>query len=688
MAAALIGGLVALLIFFSGWLAQEILGRFLPDDFPLLPLVLVFLTVIAVLLLLALLRTADRIPGLRQIRQVLVRFPLSRYAAWGFAVFCVLMLVAAPSAAALNGPCPPPAQLVVATTTDGEEAVRAAADAFEAGRRADVDGGLPRDCRPVDVTVFSVGSAEVLRQALDNDWVAPGSAAPEGDDGPPDDGVYLKDRTLGPRPHYVIPESSVDYLGFLDPGGAGSGGTAGGAPDEEADLDEEAVLEGGGRLRHLGSTRTTPLIWAVPRGFPDDAGVGLLRDDLGVDWARPGLEETSAGRLHGAYQQRLLSDTGGAAGAAAAEARFLTSVSADSSASLLCGLREEAETVALVSEAALHRAQNAEGSGSFSPECPGPVAAELEPRYKSGLPVLDHPLIRVSWEEDEGVAGEQEKFESFMLDLADDPSAYDADGVYAGYRSTRGEGTAADVTAMPVVDEDGVSVAAQIPEWVDDSEPQEWWEWAVKADEARREAGGPATVLVMVDRSTSMASVPEQFAAVRTVTETIVRDLGEEDRFGLWSYPQGETGADAGSAAERVGLDRADAAGDAAAEMIEGLSPAYQPTPLREAVRSGVRALEGEEPGAILVVVTDGVRVQDDAGLGRAELEDVLDDTDARVRIIAVGGGAQQRPGQEACDVGLLPELAGHPNVECRDADQGRADEAARGVVQEARGGN
>src|SRR5690606_15552745 len=75
---------------------------------------------------------------------------------------------------------------------------------------------------------------------------------------------------------------------------------------------------------------------------------------------------TSVGRLHGAHQVRVLTESGREAETAQAEDRFLGEEGADSSAALLCRLGRWTDTVALVSEAAVYRAREAEDDASRS----------------------------------------------------------------------------------------------------------------------------------------------------------------------------------------------------------------------------------------------------------------------------------------------------------------------------------
>lgn len=603
--------------------------------------------------------------GLRLVAKTLPDSPVTGY---------VLTVLAGIAAAAFLAPwiwpilrpaCPIPTQIVVATATDSEAVLRAAADKYEIMRR-DENGG----CRPADVVVYSAGTTEVVQKTLQNNWQLPTTAEPgSGSTGP----SYLIDRSLGAKPHYWIPESTVEYLDLVNPVDKRIIKSA------ELDHNEEA-----GGLEYLGATRLTPLVWAVPTTFPHDVEPGIPYDDPDVNWARPGLRWTSVGRLHGAHQTRLLVEDDRILDVEEAEARFVGDEGADSSAALLCRLGTGSDTVALVSEAALYRAYHA--SDSVSPDCPEGIRTDLVPRYSPDLPFLDHPLIRVNWEtvEPDDITKERRKFEDFLLDLADDEEAYRSSGVYAGYRSVTGQGAAAAELAAG----HGVSREWEIPQWAAQFDAVEWFSWATRAKTAHEKAAEPATVLLAFDRSTSMASLPQQFDAARTAATTIIRDLREQDRFGLWSYPAGDTGAAATTAATLVDMVHRDELPQGLISAVEGLTPIYRPTPLREVIRDGVLALEKEQaPQAVLVVITDGVRIQDDPGLGQEELERVLDESDVRVRIIAVGGGAQQAEEQNACEVGLLPQLTEHPNVECRAADEGRADESARGVAEEARGG-
>jgi len=599
---------------------------------------------------------------LRLLVKVLPDTPATGYVLTAIAGISAATLIAPLVWPALSPSCPLPVQLIVATTADSETVLRRAADDHETARREE-NGG----CRPVDVLVYAAGTTETVRTMLGNGWELPANTVELG--AGPSGRSYLLDRSLGARPHYWIPESTIEYLEL--------------APPEDGRIDRSQELGDTG-LDYLGPTRMTPLVWAVPATFPPDVEPGILPDDPELDWARPGLQWTSVGRLHGAHQVRVLTESGREAETAQAEDRFLGEEGADSSAALLCRLGRWTDTVALVSEAAVYRAREAEDDAS--PECPGETRTGLAPRYAPDLPFLDHPLVRVLWsaEEPSDLTAERRAFERFLLDLAEDEDAYAPGGVYAGYRSVTGRGEAADDMA----DEHGAGIRERVFGWVARFDPVEWHEWAQRADRAYQEASEPATILLAFDRSTSMASVPQQFDAARTAATTIIGRLRAQDRFGLWSYPAGDTGADATAATTLVALTHRDDLPEGLLATVEGLAPVHRPTPLREVVRAGVLALEEDAaPGAVLVVVTDGVRVQDDAGLGQEELDRVLDDTDVRVRIIAVGGGARQAADQTACDVGLLPRLAEHPRVECRDADRGRADGSARGVVEEARGG-
>jgi len=599
---------------------------------------------------------------LRLIVRMLPNSPVTGY---------VLTVVAGLSAAVLIAPlvwpvlspsCPLPTQLIVVTAADSEAVLREAADVYETERREE-NGG----CRPVDVLVYAAGTTETVRQTLANGWELPANTTEMGA-GPPGRS-YLVDRSLGARPHYWIPESTVEFLELV--------------PPEDGRVNSNGKLGDAG-LDYLGPTRMTPLVWAVPDAFPPDVEPGILPDGPDLEWARPGLRWTSVGRLHGAHQARLLAESGRAAEQVQAEARFLGEEGADSSLALLCRVGKWADTVALVSEAAVYQARSA--LDSASPDCPEGMRTDLSPRYGPGLPFLDHPLVRVLWEDEEpsDLTAERQEFERFLLDLAEDEDAYAADGVYAGYRSVTGQGRAAEAMAA----EHDAAHGPQVSEWAARFDPVQWWEWALQADEAHREASEPATILLAFDRSTSMASVPQQFDAARTAATTIIGDLRAQDRFGLWSYPAGDSGREATAATTLVSTTHRDNLPEELIATVEGLAPTHRPTPLREVIRAGVLALEEDAaPGAMLVVVTDGVRIQDDRGLSQEELDRVLDGTDVRVRIIAVGGGAQQAADQAACEVGILPQLTGHPRVECRDADRGRADESARGVVEEARGG-
>src|SRR5690606_15552746 len=165
--------------------------------------------------------------------------------------------------------------------------------------------------------------------------------------------------------------------------------------------------------------------------------------------------------------------------------------------------------------------------GRRLPECPGETRTGLAPRYAPDLPFLDHPLVRVLWsaEEPSDLTAERRAFERFLLDLAEDEDAYAPGGVYAGYRSVTGRGEAADDMA----DEHVAGIRERVFGWVERFDPVEWHVWAQRADRAYQEASEPATILLAFDRSTSMASVPQQFDAARTAATTIIGRLRAQD---------------------------------------------------------------------------------------------------------------------------------------------------------------
>ncbi|GAA4925906.1 hypothetical protein GCM10023224_00680 [Streptomonospora halophila] len=625
--------------------------------------------------------------------------------------------------------CDPPAELVVATTPDGEPAVEAAAAAFAQDRAAGEGGAR---CRSVRTTVYAVADGQKMRDALLGAW----------------------DPGLGPLPHVWIPGSTAEALlvrGALDrrsgepaaayPDGPGTGATAGAAPDDDGGRGADTSGPPVAQVTEIEVgewTRLTPLVLALPGEMAerltggDSAAVEMadpyarLREEFGrggVRVIRTDPRDSIASMLHTAFLYHgrgAITGNGAVADerkAAEVEAELELGAAADSEHDLVCQVARDAgdsvPTAALTTEAAVYETFV---TGRWRTACPGEPGAsrKVAALYSPELPVLDHPFVRISGVSVTGdggparpvaataeVAGEVDRFAAYLSALRDSPpTAFSASfsndavratptGVYEGYRDDQGNGR----------------VAARVedaPETIPNErgEPQVWSDRAAAVASLYTEAQG-GSVLVAVDTSTSMDIPHRKFATAREEAAELAGAAGTEDALGLWAFPAG-AGPSATGAAEAVPLERG--GGDRFAEALEGLAPTKESTPLRDVVADGAERLAawsqgaesgdagtgdggGEPPAPMLVVVTDGVGEPEEGGLGAKALKRRLEGTDVRVRVLAVGDETRRWGRSDPCDVGGIPGLTEHERITCVPADTDKPGEAAVGLLDEARRG-
>ncbi|MFD0803361.1 hypothetical protein ACFQZU_18820, partial [Streptomonospora algeriensis] len=480
-------------------------------------------------------------------------------------------------------------------------------------------------------------------------------------------------------------------------------------------------------------TRLTPLVLALPTGVAehltggdaDDAEMDRPYARLRAEFGRGGIRvirtdprDSIASMLHTAFlyhSRGAITRNGDIADeqrAAEVEAELELGTAADSEHDLVCQVARDAggdvPSAALTTEAAVYETFVA---GRWRTACPGEDEAreEVAALYSPDLPVLDHPFVRVSGvsvteeggppapvTESAAVAREVERFERFLSSLRESPpTAFSASfsnddtgaastGVYEGYRDEQGNGrVAARVEGAPQT----------IPN--ERGEPHTWSDRAAAVETLYTETQG-GTLLLALDTSSSMDIPHRKFATAVEEAAELAEAAGAKDALGLWAFPRG-SGPSATDSTAVVPLERWGADGDRFADALAGLAPTRESTPLRDVVADGAGALErwsqdlpaapgkGKRPAPVLVVVTDGVGEPEQGGLGVQALRRRLDDTDVRVRVLAVGDETRRWGRSNPCEVGGIPELTGHEHVECVPAEPDRPGEAAVGLLDEAR---
>ncbi|WP_155999969.1 hypothetical protein [Streptomonospora sp. PA3] len=645
---------------------------------------------------------------------------------YGLASSLALVLLAGIAFQTFAAPCDPPAEVVVATTPDGEPAVEAAAAAF-AHKRAEDSDGLGRDCRSVRMVVYAVADGQRMRDALVGAW----------------------DTGLGPLPHVWIPGSTAEALLVEDalaeqgqqaastvsappepPSAGGGSGSADAAGAQTGDTSRPPVMQV--TDIEVGEwTRLTPLVLALPSGMAErltggdadevemDDPYARLREEFGrgVRVVRTDPRDSVSSMLHTAFlyhSRGAITQNGEVvdeARAARVEAELELGAAAQSGGDLVCEVARSAgegvPVAALTTEAAVYETFVA---GRWRTTCPGEEDArdEIAALYSPELPVLDHPFVRISGvsatvdggatrpvTESAAVDGEVDRFADFLTGLRDSPDAFTPlfrnddsrptpIGVYQGYRDDQGNGR----------------VAARLddaPETIPNAlgEPGVWSAKAAAVTELYTRAQG-GTVLLALDTSTSMDIPHRKFATAVDEAAELAAAVGTEDALGLWAFPKGSAPS-AADAAAVVELDRSGGDGDRFADALAGLAPVKESTPLRSVIADGADALQewsqGAEaaggdrppPAPVLVVVTDGVGEPADGGLGIAEMRRRLDGTDVRVRVLAVGDETRRWGRSDPCEVGGIPELTEHDRIECVPAELDKPGEAAVGLLDEAR---
>lgn len=456
------------------------------------------------------------------------------------------------------GTCPPAQELRLLTAPEAEPTLRAAALAYEmsALNTEPVPGedDVPDGCRRTQITVYSAAKDQVAQGfAAADRWQGEAEGADEAqggtDGGPATEPLYRP----GPQPDLWVPESTVDYLQVRQ-------GMAAHAP---------------ATLRRIGPVAYTPLVVGVPaaRGLSDAEQAGsswhrILDDAAGrkLRLLRPSPVLSGVGLMHtiGLY----LADDGTPVGRDSGVPRAEVAERAESrlrapgsqyagSAELLCSLRPGAASAGagprataapLVTEKSLADTNLGHAVGN----CPALAAVpdkddRYEAYYPSGVPGLDHPLIRVAWTGAADATRRQAASERFA-DWLRRPGGGQRVITGAGYRGANAAGRAAPPPAgSPLRD----SRAGVLP----DVGVEPYTAGAERAGQvmsAYDSAHRPGQLLFLLDTSTSMADGGRISEAADAVTRAL-EVLGPKDTYGLWTYPRTGTAArDRGRPVEQV----------------------------------------------------------------------------------------------------------------------------------------
>ncbi|POX37173.1 hypothetical protein C3486_29800 [Streptomyces sp. Ru73] len=452
--------------------------------------------------------------------------------------------------------CPPAQELRLLTAPEAEPTLRAAALAYEMSalntEQVPGEDDVPDGCRRTQITVYSAAKDQVAQGfAAADRW----QGEAEGTEETPPSGTRATEPLYrpGPQPDLWVPESTVDYLQVRH-------GMAAHAP---------------ATLHRIGPVAYTPLVVGIPeaRGLSDAEQTGsswhrILAEaaDRRLRLLRPSPALSGVGLMHtiGLY----LADEGTPVDQDSGAPRAEVAERAESrlrapgsqyagSAELLCSLRPgaaaagpgpagaepagadpHATAAPLVTEKSLADANLGHAIGN----CPALAAVpekddRYEAYYPSGVPGLDHPLIRVAWQGAADAERRRAASERFA-DWLRRPDGGQRVITEAGYRGVNADGRAAAPPAdSPLRDSRaGVLPDAGVEPYT--AGRQRVAQVLAAYDAAHR----PGQLLFLLDTSTSMADggrIAEAADAVGRALEV----LGPKDTYGLWTYPRAGTGA-------------------------------------------------------------------------------------------------------------------------------------------------
>ncbi|GAA0440539.1 caspase family protein [Streptomyces olivaceiscleroticus] len=590
------------------------------------------------------------------------------------------------------GDCPPAQELRLLTAPEAEPTLRAAALAYEMSdlNTAPVPGedDVPDGCRRTQITVYSAAKDQVAQGfAAADRW----RGEAEGEDEAPAGGaggeavepLYRP----GPQPDLWVPESTVDHLQVRQ-------GMAAHAPVT---------------LHRVGPVAYTPLVVGVPqtRGLSDVEQAGsswheILDDaaDRKLRLLRPSPVLSGVGLMHtiGLY----LADDGtpvaldggaprtGVAERAENRLRAPGSQYAGS-AELLCSLRpgaasagagSRATAAPLVTEKSLTDANLGHAVGN----CPAlATVPEKEDRYEayypSGVPGLDHPLIRVAWKGAADAARRRAASDRFA-DWLRRPDGGQKVITRAGYRGVNAKGAAAPAPTDSPLRDSRAGVLPDIGVEPYTAGRQRVSQVLAAYDSAHR----PGQLLFLLDTSTSMADGGRISVAADAVGRAL-EVLGPKDTYGLWTYPRAGTAArDRERPVERVRAGSTDPA--AGREVLDRLQRddgglVDRGAWMQEALTAALDRLRdgpAERTKAVVLVLDE----DDGAGKRSAAAREALSDALAahpRIPVVVLAAG------KGGCDAAPVRHVVEDSGGNCVAGGPGAADTLAGLVASFGTGG-
>ncbi|WP_052868288.1 caspase family protein [Streptomyces niger] len=590
------------------------------------------------------------------------------------------------------GDCPPAQELRLLTAPEAEPTLRAAALAYEMSdlNTAPVPGedDVPDGCRRTQITVYSAAKDQVAQGfAAADRW----RGEAEGEDEAPEGGaggeavepLYRP----GPQPDLWVPESTVDHLQVRQ-------GMAAHAPVT---------------LHRVGPVAYTPLVVGVPetRGLSDVEQAGsswheILDDaaDRKLRLLRPSPVLSGVGLMHtiGLY----LADDGtpvaldggaprtGVAERAENRLRAPGSQYAGS-AELLCSLRPGAASAGAVSRATAaplvtEKSLTDANLGHAVGNCPAlATVPEKEDRYEayypSGVPGLDHPLIRVAWKGAADAARRRAASDRFA-DWLRRPDGGQKVITRAGYRGVNAKGAAAPAPTDSPLRDSRAGVLPDIGVEPYTAGRQRVSQVLAAYDSAHR----PGQLLFLLDTSTSMADGGRISVAADAVGRAL-EVLGPKDTYGLWTYPRAGTAArDRERPVERVRAGSTDPA--AGREVLDRLQRddgglVDQGAWMQEALTAALDRLRdgpAERTKAVVLVLDE----DDGAGKRSAAAREALSDALAahpRIPVVVLAAG------KGGCDAAPVRHVVEGSGGNCVAGGPGAADTLAGLVASFGTGG-
>jgi hypothetical protein len=504
--------------------------------------------------------------------------------------------------------CPPPTEIVVLTTTDGQAAAEQALESY-AEAQARQHGN---ECRTVTAEVFTTGlGAAQDRELLIGGW---------------DEDALAH----GPRPDVWIPDSLADVNLVREQAGNGFLGAS--VPAWYTPLVMLHPTEDEPEPRHASRAdawdELTSDEVAGARARPSDStGALLFTERFHFEVGDPELVEEEMTR----YPVTAAGETG----LACAVRRHLAETGMDA---------EPRPAVFTTERAALDLSRGA----SLGAQCPEENAPDhgYEAVYVEGVPGLDHPVTPLRWENG-GTVSEAEDFTRWLNEhrLDDDTFA-----IPPGYRDWNGD-------PSPVACQTPGLLCEQVH--VQRAAPDQTSRLAAtitSAGESRR----PGHTLLVLDTSDSMQwplanQRPAFSLAVEQIT-SLAEDIDDAgipgDQLALWTFPAGGD-VEATDMHEVVDFDSPSAAAPDIRSELADLDADRESTPLNDAVLEAALALDAEQDpdtdaAATALIFTEGIVGSGPGESGSsvaAVAEEAADALNGGVRVELVmldpgGGGA------------------------------------------------